>query len=94
MRQARHFHYLRINPLEKEAQNKLYQTQIQCIFKDRGYNSEVYALRSNVVDAVVKIVEEMRNFLKPKPNTPHYSFTNREVWNIIDCLGLSNKGSC
>lgn len=54
----------------------------------------MYALRSNVVDAVVKIVEEMRNFLKPKPNTPHYSFTNREVWNIIDCLGLSNKGSC
>jgi dynein heavy chain len=35
----------------------------------------------------------MRNFIKPKPNTPHYSFTNREVWTIIDCLGMSNKGS-
>lgn len=35
----------------------------------------------------------MRNFLKPKPNTPHYLFSIREVWNIFDCLALSNKVS-
>lgn len=35
----------------------------------------------------------MQNFLKPKPNTPHYIFSNREVWNILECLSLSNKDS-
>jgi dynein heavy chain len=44
-----------------------------------------------VIDAVVKIVDEMKNFLKPKPNTPHYTFSSREVWNIINSLSLSNK---
>nr|CCC95695.1 unnamed protein product [Trypanosoma congolense IL3000] len=82
-RLTRLFHLLHIPTLSDESMKRVFHSILSGCFQAKSFSSEVRELAKPLVAASVDIFNKVRDAMRPKPNTPHYTFNMRDLAKVF-----------
>ena len=85
-RLTRMFHLLQIPNLSEESMKRIFVSILSGFFHEKSFNNEVRDLAKNMIAGSVELFQRIRDDLRPKPSTPHYTFNLRDLAKV--CQGL------
>jgi dynein heavy chain len=85
-RLTRMFHIMQIPNLSEESMKRIFVSILTGFFHEKKFNVEVRDLAKNMIAGSVEIFQRIKDDLRPRPATPHYTFNLRDIAKV--CQGL------
>ena len=85
-RLTRMFNLLQIPTLSEDSMKKIFVSILSAFFTEKNFVTEVRDLAKSMITGAVDIFNRIREDLRPRPSTPHYTFNLRDLAKV--CQGL------
>lgn len=85
-RLTRLFHLLQIPNLTDDSMKRIFGSILKGFFEGRNFSKEVKEMTKPLVNASVDVFNKIRDGLRPRPTTPHYTFNLRDVAKVFQGL--------
>ncbi|KEG14779.1 putative dynein heavy chain [Trypanosoma grayi] len=82
-RLTRLFHLFHIPTLNDESMKRIFHSILQGCFQAKNFSEEVRDMTKSLVAASIDIFTKLRDAMRPKPATPHYTFNLRDLAKIF-----------
>ncbi|RNF23496.1 Dynein heavy chain family protein [Trypanosoma conorhini] len=82
-RLTRLFHLLLIPTLNDDSMKRIFHSILQGFFQAKNFSGEVRDMAKSLVNASVDIFNKVRDAMRPKPTTPHYTFNLRDLAKVF-----------
>ncbi|KAH8608939.1 putative Dynein heavy chain N terminal region 2 domain1 [Trypanosoma vivax] len=82
-RLTRLFHLLHIPTLSDESMKRIFFSILHGCFQAKNFSMEVREMAKPIVAASVDIFNKLRELMRPKPATPHYTFNLRDLAKVF-----------
>eukprot|EP01064_Diplonema_japonicum_P034413 TRINITY_DN7114_c0_g1_i1.p1 TRINITY_DN7114_c0_g1~~TRINITY_DN7114_c0_g1_i1.p1 ORF type:complete len:4107 (+),score=1152.60 TRINITY_DN7114_c0_g1_i1:350-12322(+) len=93
-RMTRLFHLLQIPNLSEDSMRKIFNAILNGFFSSQNFNKEVKSLIKSMVNGSVDIFQQIRNSLRPRPVTAHYTFNLRDLSKVFQGLMQVTPRTC
>lgn len=85
-RLTRLFHLLQIPNLTDDSIKRIFGSILKGFLEHKNFSKEVKDLAHSIVNASVDVFNKIREGLRPRPSTPHYTFNLRDVAKVFQGL--------
>ncbi|CBH18135.1 dynein heavy chain, putative [Trypanosoma brucei gambiense DAL972] len=93
-RLTRLFHLLHIPTLSDESMKRVFHSILHGCFQARNFSMEVREMAKPLVAASVDIFNKVRDAMRPKPATPHYTFNLRDLAKVFQGVTQVTQRVC
>jgi dynein heavy chain len=83
-RLVRHFNVISYTELDKDTIKMIFTSLMTNFYKK--YSESVRNAQNQIIDAVLKVYETVRDELLPTPSKSHYTFNLRDIWRVFQGL--------
>lgn len=85
-RLTRMFHLLQIPNLSDDSMKRIFVSILSGFFEYKNFSRDIKDLAKPMIAGAVEIFQRIREDLRPRPTTPHYTFNLRDLAKV--CQGL------
>eukprot|EP00796_Vickermania_ingenoplastis_P004622 gene4627-3332_t len=85
-RLTRLFHLLQIPNLTDDSMRRIFGSILKGFLEHKNFSKDVKDMTKHIVNATVDVFNKIRDGLRPRPTTPHYTFNLRDVAKVFQGL--------
>ncbi|KAH9600450.1 Dynein heavy chain AAA lid domain [Trypanosoma melophagium] len=88
------FHLFHIPTLNDDSMKRIFYSILHGFFQVKSFSGEVRDMAKSLVAASVEIFTKLRESMRPKPTTPHYTFNLRDLAKVFQGITQVNPRVC
>ena len=93
-RLTRMFHLLQIPTTSEDSMRKIFTAILNGFFSSQAFNKDVKALIKTMVSGSVEIFQNIKEQLRPRPVTAHYTFNLRDLSKVFQGIMQVTPRTC